>query len=144
MERLLLKDLAGGSGWYNGWYFRSLRELSYVINVLEYYNKKWQSAEKDIIIEYIDYNGQKRTYRADFLVENKELIEVKPKKLMESPSNILKKRAAEEYCKNNNLIYKMVDVKILSKEELLELYNNKKIKFIKKWDLIFREKYLKT
>jgi hypothetical protein len=30
----------GWSGWYKGWYFRSLIELSYMVNVIE---KKWMA-----------------------------------------------------------------------------------------------------
>ena len=83
----------GWSGWYKDWYFRSIKELSYMINVIEINKLNWRTAEtNDLAIKYINYDGTKRTYRADFLVEEKDLVEVKPIKLFNTPSNILKKR----------------------------------------------------
>jgi len=35
----------GWSGWYKGWYFRSLLELSFMINVIERFKMSWQNAE---------------------------------------------------------------------------------------------------
>lgn len=35
----------GWSGWYKGWFFRSLLELSYMINVIEKNGWKWENAE---------------------------------------------------------------------------------------------------
>ncbi|HUS51721.1 MAG TPA: NUMOD3 domain-containing DNA-binding protein, partial [Candidatus Paceibacterota bacterium] len=44
----------GWSGWYKGWFFRSLRELSYMIKEIETKNKKWRTAEtKDLKIKYV-------------------------------------------------------------------------------------------
>jgi hypothetical protein len=36
----------GWSGWYKGWYFRSLHELSYMINIIERFKFNWKSAER--------------------------------------------------------------------------------------------------
>jgi hypothetical protein len=129
----------GWSGWYKGWYFRSLKELSYMINVIEKKNIKWKSAEKDINIKYINYNGKERTYHPDFLLEDKVLIEIKPRKLMETPANKLKKEAALKYCEENNIEYRMVDVKILKIEELRNLYNSGQIIFTKKYEEKYQE-----
>mgnify|MGYP000107791976 CR=1 FL=1 len=65
----------GWSGWINEHFFRSLRELSYIIKELK--NKQWTTGEK-IRIPYINYNGANRTYAPDFIVEDKYLIEIKP------------------------------------------------------------------
>jgi len=125
----------GWSGWYKKWYFRSLKELSYMINVIEKKGHKWESAEnKKFYIKYINYDGDERTYRPDFLLNDKILIEVKPKELMETPSNIRKKEAAIEFCKKNNLEYRMVDIKILDTDKIIELFLSGKIKFIKKYE----------
>jgi hypothetical protein len=134
---------AGWSGWYKGWFFRSLRELSYMINVIEKKQLKWKSAEKNINIKYLDYLGNNRTYRPDFLINDKILVEVKPKKLMETPNNRLKKIAAIKFCEDNNLEYKMVDVKIIAKENLIKMHNDNLIRFIDKWESVFQNKYLK-
>jgi hypothetical protein len=132
----------GWSGWYKGWYFRSLRELSYMIKVIEKNRIEWKSAERKINIKYVDYDGKERTYRPDFILENKILIEIKPKKLMETPNNIRKKEAAVSYCEKNGFEYRMVDIKIMDTEEIINLWQNKKIKFIKKYEECIK-KYLK-
>lgn len=123
----------GWSGWYKEWYFRSLRELSYMINVIEKKGYKWSNGEK-ISIKYTDYNNKQRTYRPDFLLNDRILIEIKPKELMETLSNKLKKEAAFKYCEENNLEYRMIDVKILDTSKIIELFKNGIIKFTKKYD----------
>ena len=129
----------GWSGWYKEWYFRSIKELSYVILVIEKNGWEWISAEKGLSIKYINYEGTPRTYRADFLIENKILIEVKPKKLMGTINNKLKEKAAIEFCENNGYEYRIVDVKSLSKEQIISLYDSGKIKFIKRYEEKMKE-----
>jgi hypothetical protein len=125
----------GWSGWYKKWYFRSIRELSYMINVIEKNNYKWRTAEtNDLKISYVDYFGISRTYRADFLLNEKILIEVKPIKLFNTLTNILKKRAAIEFCKQNNMEYRIVDVKPLGIDILKSMYENKDIIFIERYE----------
>ncbi len=109
----------GWGGWYKGWYFRSLKELSYMLYVIEPNGYAWENAEqKRLSIPYVDHLGQARTYRADFLLDNSILIEVKPKPLMETAINKLKKAAAEIFCSNNGYEYRMVDVKTIEYAEL--------------------------
>lgn len=130
----------GWSGWYKGWYFRSLRELSYMINEIEAKNLTWKSAEsKELIIDYNDWNGNKRTYRADFLIEEKYLVECKPEKLMNSINVKLKQEAAIKFCKDKGYEYQLIEPKILSNEKIKELYLSKKIKFLDR----YKEKYEK-
>jgi len=124
----------GWGGWYKGWYFRSLRELSYMIRVLEGNDHEWRSAEtKEFFIPYTNYDGTSRTYRPDFLVDNKVLVEVKPKQLMETPSNILKRKAAIEFCKNNGLEFEMVDVKLLETDRIVSLFEKGAVEFNRKY-----------
>ena len=134
----------GWSGWYKGWFFRSLGELSYVIKEIEDKNKKWRTAEtKDLRIKYIDYKGDERTYIADFLVEEKDLIEVKPKKLKSSSIVKLKAKAARKFCKKRDLVYKIKDVKTLSEEEIKKLHDKKIIKFTDRYEKKYNERYNK-
>ena len=133
----------GWSGWYKGWFFRSLRELSYMIKVIEKNKYKWRTAEtKDLRIEYIDYKGNGRTYLADFLVEETDLIEVKPKKLKKSLTVRLKAKAARKFCKEKGLTYKIEDVKILSEKEIKNLYDNRIIKFTNRYEKKYNERYM--
>lgn len=110
----------GWGGWYKEWYFRSLRELSYMINVIELNQYQWERGEK-LSIPYTNYDGAERTYRPDFLLNGSIIIEVKPKKLMETPANRLKKEAAISFCSQNGYEYRMVDVKIIEFAELKNL-----------------------
>lgn len=123
----------GWSGWYNDFFFRSLKELSYIILELEKKKLKWKTAEK-IKIQYVDWNGKERTYRPDFIVNENKIIEVKPIKLHVSPLVKLKCDAASKYCFENNLTFQIVDTKMLSFDEIKELRISNKIKFTKKYE----------
>lgn len=112
----------GWGGWHKGWYFRSLKELSYMVYVIEPNGYKWESAErKHLSMPYVDHLGHKRTYRADFLLNDSILIEVKPKALMDTAVNQQKKAAAEIFCSNNGYEYRMVDVKTIEYKALRSL-----------------------
>jgi hypothetical protein len=134
----------GWNGWYKGWFFRSLKELSYMIKEIEGRNKKWRTAEtKDLRIKYVDYKGDERTYVADFFVEEKYLIEVKPEKLKSSITVRLKQAAAEQFCKENAFIYKIESIKTLSEQTIKKLHDSGDIKFTKRYEEKYNEKYNK-
>ncbi len=124
----------GWSGWYKGWYFRSLKELTYMIKVIERYNLEWKSAEtKDLTIRYLDYNLIERSYTADFIINDRYMVEIKPKNLWNSPLIKLKKDAAIEFCNSRGLKYKLIDIDRLSNQEIRTLLDNKLIKFIDRY-----------
>lgn len=127
----------GYKGWYKGWFFRSLRELSYVYN-LDQEGKKWISAESmDFYIEYKDYKNSDRTYVPDFLVEDKYLVEIKPIKLHTSKNVTDKKTAAELFCLDKPYTYMITDCDILSTEILEKLHTQNTIKFTEKDEVRF-------
>jgi len=130
----------GWSGWYNKWFFRSIRELSYVVGVLEKQNLAWKPAEK-IKINYINWQGVERTYRPDFIVENKFLVEIKPCKLFSSPTVLAKAKAAKAYCEERALEYQLLDPAILSDQEIYELKIRGIIKFTDRYEQLFKEKH---
>lgn len=101
----------GWKGWYKGHYFRSLREVTFMIE-LDNKEIKWESAEK-IKIPYL-LNGVERTYRPDYLVGNK-VIEIKPIKLHKTPAIEAKAQAATLYCQKRGLEYKLIDINIDAK-----------------------------
>jgi len=134
----------GWSGWYNGWFFRSLKELTYMIEVIERFNLKWESAETNKCkIQYEDYKGTPRNYFPDFIIEGKYIIEVKPKKLWDSDSVIRKRKAGELFCVENGLKYKITDITCISDKKILSLYNKGKIKFTNRYEIKFKE-WIKT
>jgi len=124
----------GVSGWYNGWFFRSLLELSFMINYIEKNNICWESAEKNKFkIKYIDYKNSERTYIPDFILNDNLLVEIKPKRLVNTPLIKLKTRAAKLFCKKNNMKYKIFtenDFEKLNRYNLKELLENNKIKLL--------------
>ena len=54
-----------------------------------------------------------RYYIPDFLVSNKIIEEIKPKRLLNEDNNLLKFKAGTKYCNQNNLIYKILTEKEL-------------------------------
>ncbi len=131
----------GWSGWYKGWYFRSILELSYVIKVIERYNLNWQSAEKNTLTCKYIFNNAERTYRADFIINSKYLVDCKPKKLQKSLENLAKREAMSKFCNSIGLIFKYSDIPKLTNDEILELYIKKQIKFLDRYEKKFKEKY---
>jgi len=132
----------GWSGWYKGWYFRSLRELTYMVEVIERFDLKWESAETNKwVMQYEDYSGQTRNYFMDFIIGDKYLVEIKPKRLWYSDSVIRKRDCAIKYCEENGLIYKLRDITCLSGKKIASLRNLKLIKFIDRYEQKYKERY---
>jgi hypothetical protein len=132
----------GWSGWYNGWYFRSLLELSYMINEIENNNKRWETGEQNKYkIEYVDYEGKNRNYFPDFVIDNKFLIECKPLRLHNTSLVKSKTEAAEKFCKKNGLVYILTCPKKLNSDEVKKLHNLGKIKFLDRYEEKYQQLY---
>lgn len=127
----------GWSGWYKDFYFRSLRELQFYVEhegpslIPIHLDRKYS-------VEYLGIRGQKRTYSADFILDNKTIIEIKPKKLWSSRENVLKFEAMKEFCEKIGLEFLVLDV-IPNSHSLKEKYLNGEIKFDKKCDDKFKK-----
>ena len=133
----------GWSGWYKGWYFRSLRELTYMIKVIERFNLNWVSGESNKYkIEYVDFKGDKRNYFPDFIINDKYIVECKPKKLWNTDNVIRKKEAALKYCDINNLKYKMIDIGRLENYEIKTLYENSLITFLPRYEMKYKKMFI--
>jgi hypothetical protein len=118
----------GWKGWFNNNYFRSLRELMFII-YLNDNNITWINGET-ISIKYF-FNKKKRTYRPDFIIDDK-IVEIKPKKLQNTPNVKAKTKALKKYCLKNNLKYEVIDVEINS-QKIKDNLENGKIKFTGKY-----------
>ena len=74
---------------------------------------KWQKRH-GISIPWIDTQGYKKKYRPDFLLEytdgRKEIIEVKNPALMDSPSVLRKRSAAEAWCRVRGMEYRLATI----------------------------------
>jgi hypothetical protein len=134
----------GWSGWYKGWYFRSLLELSYMINIIEKYGLKWENGElNDYKIQY-SHNENIKNYFPDFIIENKYMVECKPKKLWNTELVKNKKIAAEDFCKKNNLIYKLRDIPKISDSEIFSLCESGDLIWIDRYEEKFEKRLHKS
>jgi len=108
---------AGWSGWYKGYFFRSLHELAFLMKTPI---DSISSAErKEYAIKYI-IDGIERNYFADYIVNNDTLVEIKPNKLQKLKDNIIKKQYAEDYCKKVGWKYIMIDCGIVKIHTILD------------------------
>lgn len=129
----------GWKGWYKGRFFRSLREAMFLICYVERFGLEIESLEKKKwAIKYVDPLGQERNYFADYLVNGKYFVEIKPRKLQNSPNNLCKKKAAESFCEFHGFLFKYIDP-IIKLDIILPLYKSGEIKFQKKTEQRFLE-----
>lgn len=133
----------GWSGWYKGWYFRSLLELSYMVNIIEKYKIKWETGENNKYKIIFEYNESIKNYHPDFILNNKYMIECKPKNLWKTNLVELKANAAKEFCEKNGLIYKLRTTPILSDNEITSLYLSGDLVWIERYKLKYEERIKK-
>ncbi len=118
----------GWKGWYKGHFFRSLRELTFMLE-LETRQVQWQNGEKkEYRVRYVDHEGTERTYAPDFIVAKEAMYEIKPKRLWNSPLVTAKRLAAEVLCKQLGIEYRLVDP-TLDEGKLLEVHKSGEIKW---------------
>ena len=111
-----------------------------MVEVIERFNLKWETAETNKYkIQYKNYKGINKNYFPDFIIEDKYIVEIKPKKLWDSDLVMRKRKSAELFCNKNNLIYKITDITCISHEKLVYLYNEGKIKFTDRYEIKFKE-----
>ncbi len=126
----------GWKGWYRDIYFRSLREVMFMIGMDEK-EIQWSSAEtKAYTIEY-EQDGVSRTYRPDFIAGN-ELWELKPIKLHNTPNVTAKRLAAERFCAERGLTYRLEDIEI-DKDVIHDAYEKGLIRFDRDYEKRFLE-----
>jgi hypothetical protein len=123
----------GICGWYKGWFFRSLLELSYMIFVIERFNFDWESGENEKYKISYSIDGKNKNYFPDFILNQKYIIECKPKKLTQTNTNKIKFEFAKKYCEENGFIFKTRDIPKIKKENLIEMVNNGLVVLTNKW-----------
>lgn len=132
----------GWSGWYKGWFFRSIHELSYMVNHIEKNGWLWVSAEKkELTIPYTDWKGAQRTYRADFVINGNILVECKPKKLHNSIGVKSKSEAARMFCEERGWTFEIVAPDMLSVEQVKLMLSSGLVTMMESKIGKFKEKY---
>jgi len=128
----------GWSGWYKHYFFRSILELSYLV-YLDSSDIYFETAEaKEYRISYIK-NNTDRTYHPDFVIGDK-IIEVKPKKLINTIDNQLKFAAAKLRYGDKFIIITEDDIPKLSDDEVYKLYDNNLIQWTDRYKIKFNER----
>lgn len=124
----------GWKGWYKGIYFASLNELYYLKYLLDN-NIKFENGEKRKYKVQYEFMGKKLNYFLDFyLLETNEYIEIKPKKLINSPKNKAKFRAAASLYGDKFKVLTEDDLMQINLDDMYDLYLKKEIVFLKKYD----------
>jgi hypothetical protein len=125
------KNSGGGwSGWYHERYFRSLLELSFMLQA-DSRGVAWQSAEDMLSITY-EFNGQMHTYKLDFFSENK-WIEIKPSSLLKDAKNIAKWEAAKSLLGDKFVILTEKDFAVVDAACLKRLCDSGELRLVDKW-----------
>ena len=124
----------GWCGWYKGIFFRSLMELSFIINVIERFKFKWETGEQlKYRIKYLNLKGEERTYHSDFIINNEFMVEIKPRTLWNFKEVLIKKKAGEIWCVKHNLKYKLFEPPKIDLEQLLSLIAENKVILTKRY-----------
>lgn len=117
----------GHIGTYKNLLFRSLMELSFILDNENAYNI--ESAEK-FKIPYF-FNGKNRKYYPDFLLNNSTIVEIKPKSYWYDEIILAKNSAAIKFCEQNNFTFKITDWEI-DKNKIKPLILNGEVKILNK------------
>lgn len=128
----------GWSGWYDGWFFRSLKELYFMINTIEKNNLQWESGEKSVFTITWELDGKSKTYHSDFIIGNK-MIEIKPKSLWNSAIVKSKREAAEKWCFEKGMVYELIDTPSFELSEIQSLIDSGLLKFTERYEKKYQE-----
>jgi len=129
----------GWSGWYKGWYFRSLRELKYVLE-LDKLGIQWSTGERQKLkVPYIDPLGHQRTYFPDFIIGNK-IVEIKPERLWSTPLITAKSTAARAFFAERGMVYEIIDPGKFEDDSFDKLIKDGTVRLTKRYEIKYRER----
>jgi len=131
----------GWSGWYKSYYFRSILELSYLKYLIDN-NISFESSEKTKFkIEYYDsYKKKIRNYFPDFYIsDTKEVIEIKPKKLVMTQQNKDKFKYAKIKYGNKFKVLTENDISKIDVSVMKKVHDSKDLIFLNKYEEKFQK-----
>jgi hypothetical protein len=133
----------GWSGWYKETYFRSLLELSYLKYLIDN-SIKFENGELKSHMIYYTINETQRTYHPDYyLIDSDELIEIKPKKLLNSSNNVIKFAKAKELFGEKFKIITEENIEKILDEDIKIMKNSGDLIFIDRYEEKYKNKYEK-
>lgn len=130
-------------GYYKGVRFRSMLEVSYIINTFEAKPVVlWTTGESmEDGIPYFNKDGKYTTYWVDFLsLTDCEFIECKSTDQLDDEDVKFKAVAARKYCKDMGFSYRLMAPASLPVIKQVELYVDGLIKFIPSSEEVFEKK----
>lgn len=120
----------GWKGWLDGVFFRSLRELRFMVD-----NPNAEGAEGNKWRAKFNYYGSERTTVPDFFLEDcKIVVECKPERLHDTELIVAKSNALREHCHSLGYEYQLIDPGIVNIDELKTLVDSGRV--------ILHERYL--
>jgi endogenous inhibitor of DNA gyrase (YacG/DUF329 family) len=133
----------GWSGHYKGHYFRSMLELYYLIYLIDNDINFEKGEQKKFYVPY-KFDNINKTYRPDYyLIDNDEVIEIKPSALLNIKINKLKFEAARQKYGDKFKILTEKEIVKIELDYLYNLYIDKIIVFDKGYDVKFENYYNK-
>lgn len=124
------------SGWYNGLYFRSSLELSFLV---KNQGKFFSSCENDEHKIVYDDNGKQRVYYPDF-TDGKIVYEIKPTGLLDTHINKLKIQEGIKVYGDNYKVITEVESPYITKALIRNLIDSGKVKLTDRAEKVL-EKY---
>jgi hypothetical protein len=124
------------TGWYNGLYFRSSLELSFLVNNND---KVFLSCENNKYKIIYDDNGKQRVYYPDY-TDGIMIYEIKPTGLLGNYINKLKIQEGINVHGDNYKVITEVESPYITKELIRELINHGQVKLNKRAEIVL-EKY---
>jgi hypothetical protein len=136
------------AGKYRGILFRSSFELSFLIHNISIGNKLIAEPFRIPLYKYVDeqyrinIKSNRQFYSPDYMINDKDVVEIKVKKFISRIENIVKANACNNYCKINNYNFSIIsqdDMKdyLLHVDQIkqLVLANPQDFQFFKKRDI---------
>lgn len=117
----------GFIGIYNNLHFRSIIELSFIKEMMDYGIIVESAENQKFKVEYFDINGQKRNYFPDFyLPENDTVVELKHTRSLKDKNVEIKSQEAKKNFKNFILLTNN-DINMINYTELNKMVENKEV-----------------
>lgn len=124
--QIIVNGLAGGDKYnrYHGYVakenlefvtFSSSLELMFILDCLASGGDIIRADDAGIVIGY-NYKGRVRQYHPDFLCNSNAVIEVKSKREIAKPMNLIKATCCAEYCEHRGMDYRIVTEDNLSSD----------------------------
>jgi hypothetical protein len=125
----------GWKGWLDGRFFRSLRELRFMLD-----NPSAITAESAFWTAEFIFNGSERTTRPDFLLETEKIIvECKPERLHLTPQVAAKQKALSMLAESRGYSYVLTDPGIVFSAELQDLISAGRVTLTDKTKEIYKK-----